>query len=170
MWQRKDGNPKIQRSDKTMIVAGLIAMSMGIFPVLIGLGVVPTRPGDAPGWIGLLAGAMFILAGAAVIVRGAFQGGGEAERDLPAAAPGWLRTTYYLLGMATAVTLAAIGSWVAFGPGERNFAEAIPFLGNGLINETIGRAAFGLGACLVWLFVIVLAINGVRLILDRRKT
>ena len=72
--------------------------------------------------------------------------GGTAENgDLPADAPLWLRALYYAMGLAVVGTLAAIGTWVAFGPGERTFSTTIPFLASGP-SESSGSDAIAFGA------------------------
>ena len=56
----------------------------------------------------------------------------------------------HLLPVALLVTcMAAIGLWVAFGPGERAFNGSIGFLslsGPNESGEVIGRVAFAIGA------------------------
>ena len=69
-----------------------------------------------------------------------------------------LRVAYYLLGLAVVGALATVGTWVAFGPGERAFAVSLPFLGSGPASPWIGRAVFGVGAVLTWLFFVVAAV------------
>ena len=67
----------------------------------------------------------------------------------------------YLLGLGITMSLASIASWVAFGPGPRQFGGSGTF-GGGAVSETLGRAVFGLGAGLTWLFVITLGVVGLR--------
>jgi hypothetical protein len=81
--------------------------------------------------------------------------------ELPSTAPIWVGATLHLLSLAIVVSLGAIGTWVAFGPGERKFSSSIPFLPDWL-NEPIGRTAFGIGAILIWIFLIVMAVVGAR--------
>jgi hypothetical protein len=59
------------------------------------------------------------------------------------------------------VSLGAIGTWVAFGPGERKFSSSIPFL-PAWLNEPIGRTVFGIGAILIWIILIASAVVGAR--------
>jgi hypothetical protein len=65
------------------------------------------------------------------------------------------------LGLAIFVCMAAIASWVAFGPGERTFTASGSF-GDGSVGETTGRVMFGVGAVVMWLCTLVIAIDGAR--------
>lgn len=101
----------------------------------------------------------FVFGGLAVVIQTcarATPGG-----DLPSTAPIWVRATVRLLSLVIVVSLGAIGTWVAFGPGERKFSSSIPFL-PAWLNEPIGRTVFGTGAILVWIILIVMAVVGAR--------
>ena len=90
----------------------------------------------------------FVFGGLAVIIQTCEKvtpGG-----DLPSTASIWVRATLRLLSLAVVVSLGAIGTWVAFGPGEREFSSSIPFL-PAWLNEPIGRTVFGSGAILIFL-------------------
>jgi hypothetical protein len=106
------------------------------------------------------AGLAFLLAGIAVVTR-AFAGDAALEGELPPTAPRWIRLTQYLVALATMGCLAAIGTWIAFGPGARAFSASGPFFGGG-IGEAIGRTVFGIGAMVSWLGLIALARSGAR--------
>lgn len=142
---------------KELLFVGLFAVAMGIIPMLMVTGVLSSTL-HAPLWVGVLAGGVFILAGSALVLRW-FAGGDANDGEMPKSAPLWLRAVYYLMGLAVIGALAAIGTWVAFGPGTRAFSVSIPFLGSGPGNEWIGRGAFGLGAILTWLFFVVAAVS-----------
>jgi hypothetical protein len=97
-----------------------------------------------------------MLADGALVLR--WLAGGEThDGEMPHGTSFWLRAVCYLIGLICIGSLAAIGTWVAFGPGPRAFSMSIPFLGKGPANEWLGRAVFGVGAVLVWLFFIVAA-------------
>jgi hypothetical protein len=149
----------LQTANKIHIAMGLLAMAIGMIPLLAALGILPTRPpapGDAPAWIGGAIGLAFFLAGVVVIVR-SFAGADDSSGDLPATAPRPLRAFYDLLAMPIPVLLALLFSWVAFGPGERHFSVAGGSGGMGIATsgggDIIGRVAFGFGAVLAWWFV-----------------
>jgi hypothetical protein len=105
---------------------------------------------------------MFALCGGAVIVG--LRGGG---RRRPGRRPaGWNAA----MGPLDAVparariigTLAAITTWIAFGPGPRAFTVMLPFVGRGPGDETVGRAVFGFGAVLMWVFLVVFVVVSVQ--------
>ena len=75
---------------------------------------------------------------------------------------------YHVAGLGIVAALATVGTWVAFGPGERAFSIAIPFLGSGPGNEWIGRAAFGIGAVLAWLILLIAAVAWWRKLIRER--
>ena len=148
-------------SKRELLFIGLFAIAMGVITVLIAGGVIPAKPATgphAPMWLATLSGSIFLLAGAAIMLR-ALAGGAAENGDLPADAPLWLRALYYAMGLAVVGTLAAIGTWVAFGPGERTFSTTIPFLASGPANEWVGRAAFGAGAVIGWLMFAMFAVS-----------
>jgi hypothetical protein len=143
-------------TSKELLVVGLFAIAMGAMVMLAVTGILPGKGPQAPIWVGVCGGLVFVLAGGALVLR--WLAGGEAhDGEVPRGSPTWLRGVYYLLGLVCIGSLAAIGSWVAFGPGARAFSVSVPFLGQGPANEGLGRAVFGIGAMLVWLFFIVAA-------------
>jgi hypothetical protein len=141
-----------------LIGAGIASAAMGLLIMLFVSGVIPSRGESAPWWVGMSAGAVFMLGGLALMLRW-FAGGTTGDADLPKGAPVWLRGAYYLLGLIAIGGLAAIGTWVAFGPGERVFSMSIPFLADGPANRWIGRTVFGIGTLLTWLFFGVAAVS-----------
>ncbi|MGA9456140.1 MAG: hypothetical protein WBV43_11780 [Pseudolabrys sp.] len=56
-----------------------------------------------------------------------------------------MRATQYLIGLCIFACFDAISSWIAFGPGERQFSGTFMF-GDAATNAAIGRIAFGTGA------------------------
>jgi hypothetical protein len=156
-------------SPRAAVALGLIFIAAGLFIVLLAVGVVPGAEASlqAPRWVLACAGLMFALCGGAVIVGYAVAGGAGPDGDLPAGTPRWVRLTQYLLGLGIISSLAAIATWIAFGPGPRAFSVTLPFVGQGPGNETVGRAVFGFGAVLMWVFLgVFLAVSVQRL---RRK-
>jgi dipeptide/tripeptide permease len=156
-------------SPKTTILCGLLAIGLGLFMVLIGVGVVKPDPRSVHGplWVATCAGLVFMLAGLSVAV-GALNGVSQTG-ELPRGTGWWLRLLYYALGLAACAGLAVIGSWVAFGPGTRSFG------GSGMMpvprdfGELFGRVMFGLGAVVTWLCVIALAVSGGRKLFRREQ-
>lgn len=152
--------------DRTLLALGALTAAAGFYFVLVGLHVVPPPShSNAPGWVGALCGIVFFAGGLAVIARGA-AGMSDQQRDMPETAPRWARVTYALAPVVAAAGLAAIGSWVAFGAGERHFSMSGPI--GGPVGDGIGRVVFGLGAVLAWLIVLALARAGARQISGRK--
>jgi hypothetical protein len=56
------------------------------------------------------------------------------------------------LGVAATASLFLVGTWVAFGPGERACSFSLPFLQSGG-GDAACRGAFAIGAILVGLFL-----------------
>jgi hypothetical protein len=144
-------------SPRAAVALGLIFIAVGLCIVLLAVGVVPGAEASlqAPRWVLACGGLMFALGGGAVIVGYAVAGGAGPDGDLPAGTPRWVRLTQYLLGLGIISSLAAIATWIAFGPGPRAFSVTLPFVGQGPGNETVGRAVFGFGAVLMWVFLVV---------------
>jgi hypothetical protein len=138
-----DRNP--QSSATSTIVCGLLAAAVGLFIIVGGLLKHGLNAVDGePAWIGILCGLIFVLGGGAVVVQTVINDGATPEGELPAGTPRWLRFGYQLICLTIVVSLGAIASWVAFGPGERQFSGSGAFLG-----PTTERAAFGFGAALI---------------------
>ena len=96
---------------------GAGAAAVGLYFMLVGLGVVPVPGGPrnlhSPLWIVLLIGLAFFLGGAAVLIQ--VIGRANASGELPSDAPQWMRVVQYLIGVAIFASFALVGSWVAIG-------------------------------------------------------
>ena len=151
------------------IVMGTIGAAVGLYFVLVSVGVAPS-PGraNAPMGVVLLAGLCFLLGGLAVVIPAAVTGQVRADGELPADAPHWLRLLQYLLGMIILASLAMVGTWVAFGAGERSFSISAPFVTSSGGSEMLGRTAFGIGAAVSWLCLIAVGISGWRKLIRRK--
>lgn len=117
-------------------LAGLIA-AMGVFVVLMAVDVIPIDPESlhAPRWVPAVGGLVFVLGG----LLAAVGPGRPLLKDLLAG--------LLILGMA------AIATWIAFGPGERRFSGGIsvgPVGIRGGTGPSFGRIVFGVGAVLLW--------------------
>jgi hypothetical protein len=154
-----------------MIAIGIAAAAAGLYLVLVGAGVLPIAGGASnlhgPLWILLCTGLAFFLAGAAIVLQGI--GRANDRGEFSADAPSWLRVVQYLIGVAILACFGAIGSWIAFGPGERAFSGSLPFV-SGDVGAAVGRAAFGIGAVIVWLCAFAFAVSGARRFQGRRKS
>jgi hypothetical protein len=145
-----------------MIMVALLMIGIGLYFSLVGLGVLPVPGGPrnlhGPLWLVVCAGLAFLLGGLAFALHLAV-GGDPESRELPKDAPPWTRVAQYLLGVAIFACFALIGSWIAFGPGERAFSGTVP------VGPTLGRIAFGIGAVILWLGTIGFVISGARKLL-----
>lgn len=144
-------------------VIGIAAGSAGLYFLLVGAGVLPVPGGpgnlNGPVWLLLCAGLAFFLAGVAILLQ-AF-GGANDQGEFPDDARLWLRVVQYLIGIAIFSSFGAMGSWIAFGPGERAFSGSFFFL-SGEANAMVGRTAFGIGAVIVWICTVVFALLGAK--------
>ena len=154
----------------TTIGVGAIFAAIGFYIVLVGLGVLPP-PGEAnaPMWVVLLAGLCFLLGGLGVLLPAAVTGEVRDDGELPAGAPYWLRVFQYLLVLTIFAAFAMIGSFVAFGPGTRSFSVSVPFVSTSGGSEILGRVAFGVGAIITWLCLVLVAVGGWRKLVGRDK-
>ncbi len=157
------------KAEKPPLWIGLGCAAFGLYFVIVGLGFLPVPGGSSnlhgPLWIAFCAGLAFLLAGLAVIIQSF--GHANAQGELPAGAPAWMKAAQSLIVVAIAASLATIGSWVAFGPGHRAFGGSIPLVGGA--GEMIGRAVFGFGAILTWLMVIAFLVRAKRQIFGGGK-
>jgi hypothetical protein len=120
-------------------------------------------------WAVMLAGLCFLLGGMGVLIPAAVTGEVRGDGELPESAPYWLRVFQYLLVLAIFAALAAIGSFVAFGPGTRSFSVRVPIVSTSGGSEIVGRGAFGVGAIITWLGLILVAVGGWRKLMSRNR-
>lgn len=165
-----DAMPQPAALNKETITVGVIAGAIGLYFLLVGLGTLPIPGGPnnlhGPLWIVFFAGLAFFLAGISALLQGF--GGANDQGEFPADAPSWFRVAQYLIGLMIFVAFGAIGSWIAFGPGERVFSGSLPFV-SGSVGSSIGRTVFGIGAVIVWFCTFAFAIVGARRLLRGGK-
>jgi len=148
-----DTNPA---SRTTNLVVGALTVLAGLVPLLLMAGALPQGQHDpadpAPSWMGWVIALMFVSAGIIVIARGVWGGASASDDQLAPTAPWPLRAINDVLAVGIVLGLAAVFTWVAFGPGPRHFSIGIGglFFAGSTSGETIGRAAFGLFAILGW--------------------
>jgi len=131
---------------------GFVCLAVGLTPILQVAGVFPIAP-DASRWLMLAVGALFIAGGAAVVV-----GYGFPRRAGTARALAFAR---YVLALIITGLMTALTGWVAFAPGERQFAVNIPFLPPRAV-ELLGRFAFGVSTIVLLGSLALFAILGAR--------
>lgn len=115
------------------ILAGLLCVAMGVFPLLATFDIGPLDHNDinGPPWLGFASGGVFIAAGLAVMV-------GQSAPLVNG-----------VLAILALTGLAAIGNWIAFGAGERACSGGISlswFWSGGQLSDMACRIPFGLGA------------------------
>jgi hypothetical protein len=150
---------------------GIVLAAGGVYFVLVALGMLPMPEGgaNAPPFIVALAGLAFLFAGGSVMIR-ARAGARDSDANLPANAPPWTHMSYRIAGIAIAGTLALIGTWIAIGGGPRAFTMPGAIAGPLPMGELIGRAVFGLGAVIVWIYVVALTVGMLRKLFDRGES
>jgi hypothetical protein len=148
-----------------LLVIGAVCAAGGVYFILVGLGLAPPPSKiNGPMWLSTCVGLVFLAGGVMVLVRGWL--GVPDSQDLPDDAPRALIVLQWIAVVACCAGLATGATWVAFGAGERHFVLPIPVWG--LWAETIGRAAFGLGALLAWLIAALMARHGVSKVFGRK--
>jgi len=156
-------------TDKSTIACGVVTAAMGVFLVLqtSGLLGLATRPDDAPAWIGACAGLIFIAGGIAVVLQ-SLPFARITRGEISAGTPLWVHSLMLALSLTIVGGLAAIGAWVAFGPGERHFRFVGTFIGSGQVDDVLGRLIFGAGTVLTAAIFVVFAVTGLRRVMRRR--
>ena len=134
------------KTDIGTIACASVSIAIGAFVILSSLGLIPSKGAQSEQLVGFAIGSSFMLGGSAVIVQTFARGRG-------------MRRTQFLLSLGILASLATIQTWVAFGPGDRQFQSSTPFLPS-WAGEPVGRAAFALGAMLCWaVFLAAVAIG-----------
>src|SRR5207237_3981487 len=64
------------------VAMGAVFIASGVFPILVGAGIIPRDDADAPAWVIGAAGAMFVCAGLAVVLDYGIAGGVGPDNDL----------------------------------------------------------------------------------------
>jgi hypothetical protein len=154
---------KPENSRAATMLFGAIAAAAGVYFVLGGAGLVALPDSEGtPGWIGMLAGFVFLCGGIAVATQAL--GRADEQGELPADAPAWMRLVQHLGALVIVGSLAAIGTWVALAGAADRFSMSTSFTGR--VDPGIGvmRAVFGLGALMTWLFFFALARRSLKLL------
>jgi len=135
-------------------------IAAGLAIVLVAADVIPTDPRslDAPRWVVAASGLTFFLAGVAMMVMPGASAGARGQVS-------WLG---FLLVFGILGSMAAIANWIAFGPGERQFSGtiSIPFIAiTSGSSEWTGRIAFGVGAVILDVMLVILTYGSLRALL-----
>ena len=152
---------------KAAIFLGLIGVAIGVLVLSLSLGLLGTAPSAKPpdnSWLGVVFGIAFLFAGISAIIQAVAVRGYPTTAELPASSPTWLRSLHALLGLGVIISLGSIFTWIAIGPGKREFT------GSGAIfGETAGRIAFGVGAMLFWVALGVFVFTKLRRLVGDEK-
>ena len=150
------------------LLIGAVFAGIGLYLMAISAGLLPMPGGRAslhgPLWVGVMAGFVFFLGGAAATMQ-AF-GHANAQGELPAGAPHWMRVAQRLVVIVVFACCASLGTWVAL------FGEAGQFGGSfgGLpLGVIVARVGFGFGAVIAWTATIAVALASVRTMMGARR-
>jgi hypothetical protein len=153
-------------SPTEVVGLGIAFAAAGLYFMLGAVGYLPLPEANGPSVIVFAAGLAFLFAGLTCVVR-ARTGMTVTESDVPDSAPTWTKVSYRVLGIGVTGALATIGTWIAIGSGPRAFSVSGPFIEMQTTGQAIGRTVFGLGAVIVWIYVIALTVSTVRKFFNR---
>jgi hypothetical protein len=117
----------------------------------------------------VLAGLIFFSGGIAVAIQSLPVARPRPDGGLSPDAPMWVRRIVLALVLFAVAGLATIALWIALGSGPRSFHLVGTFVGNGWIDETIGRVVFALGATLTCIIFVAFAMDGARRLIRRKR-
>ncbi|MGD8495898.1 MAG: hypothetical protein PVF05_06875 [Gemmatimonadales bacterium] len=149
---------------RTGAVLGGVSLLVGTFICLVALDWIEVDPASihAPRWVLGVCGGIFVITGLATLYYAVVNALGRG----PASGPGdAFPVVAWLVGLVIAGGLAAVATWIAFGPGERSFTASIGVGGagaRGAASELVGRWVFGFGAVVTWAFTLWTLAYGVR--------
>jgi hypothetical protein len=153
---------------KAAIFLGLIGVATGLLAIVLSLGLLGSAPSSKPpenSWLGVAFGIAFLFAGISAIIQAVAARGYPTSAELPASSPTWLRLVHTLLGLGIITSMGTMFTWIAIGPGKREFT------GSGAIfGETVGRIAFGIGAVLFWVALGIFVFTKLRRLFGSAKS
>lgn len=148
-----------QPSPWETIGLGTLAAVVGFFLMLTALILLPSPmlPNGLM-WIVLAAGFCLLLGGLWVVIPALVMDELRANGEVTPKAPQRLHVAHYVFALAVVTCCAMVGSWIAFGPGAHG---SLPFSSNDSL-DVLGHATFGIGAVIIWLGLVAVAISGWR--------
>ncbi|MBX9823412.1 MAG: hypothetical protein K2Y27_00310 [Xanthobacteraceae bacterium] len=165
--QDQPRNPSPERAQPYEIMGlGFAFTAAGLYFMLGAGGLLPMPEANGPAFIVFCAGAAFLFAGLTCMVR-AKTGMSDHQGDVPDHAALGLKLSYRVLGIGAMGALATIGTWIAIGSGPRAFTITGSFGEMQTSGQTLGRVVFGLGAVIVWIYVVALTVGTVRKLINR---
>ena len=155
-----------QPSPWQTIGLGTLAAVIGFYLVLAALSLLPSpgRP-NGPMWVVLAVGFCFLLGGLWVLIPALVMDELRAEGEASPDTPQRLHVAQYVFALAVVMCCAMVGSWIALGAGAHG---SLPFSSNDSL-DVLGRAIFAIGAVVIWLGLIAVAIGGWRKLVGRNK-
>ncbi|MBX3513285.1 MAG: hypothetical protein KIT15_13275 [Xanthobacteraceae bacterium] len=156
----KTGNrpPKL---GETLFLSGL-CLVCGIFPLLIGLGVISgnVKAGPAGRVLAVVAGFVFIFAGIMVFIRD--RAGARNGEEIPATAPLFLRAAANIVSTTLVALFACVSSVIAFGPFFSPDMLPDMIRQMGAFGAAIFRILSGIFALIFWYAVFYLIRDKIR--------
>jgi uncharacterized membrane protein len=148
-----------QASPWETIGLGALAAVIGFYLVLAALSLLPAPGGpDTPTWLVLAVGFCYLLGGLRVVIPAIVmdESGMDEGGERPAKRP--LHLAQYVFALAVVMAVAMVASAVALGPGLHG---SLPLSSSDSL-DVLGRAVFAIGAIVIWLGLLRLAMSGWR--------
>ena len=138
---------------------GTLAAVIGFYLVLAALSLLPS-PGqpNGPMCIVLAIGFFLLLGGLWVVIPALVMDELRAEGKSSTNTPRRLHLAQYIFALAVVMCCAMVGGLIALGPGAHG---SLPFSSSDSF-DVFGRAIFAIGAGVIWLGLIAVAISGWR--------
>jgi hypothetical protein len=145
---------------------GTLAAVIGFYLVLAALSLLPARGGpDGSMWLVLAVGFCLLLSGLWWLIPALVMDELRAEGDASPNTLQRLHVAQYVFALAVVVCCAMVGSWIALGPGTYG---SLPFSSSDSL-DVLGGAIFAIGAVVIWLGLMAVAISGWRKLMSRRR-
>lgn len=135
------------------IFLGLISTLAGLFIILRATNIIQAGDVYAPLWLLGVCGFIFLFLG---IFAFYYAIRNWSKPDYIQKQPADFSIGPWILGVVIVTCFGIIGTWIAFGPGERKFEGGITG------GEIEGRIAFGVGAVIVAIIAVWMWIWGIR--------
>ena len=156
---RSEMGTNTAKTDLGTMACVAVSIAIGVFVLLTGFGVIPSKGDTSELPLCLAIGSVFIFGGLAVLVQ-TVAARINTNRSIGMES---IKATQFLLSLGIILSFAVIQTWIAFGPGERHFRISLLFIPE-WANEPIGRTLFAIGAALCWIvFLAAFAIGVSRL-------
>jgi hypothetical protein len=148
-----------QASPWETIGLATLAAVVGFYLVLAALSLLPSpgRP-NGPMWVVLAVGFCFLLSGLWRLIPALVMDEPSADGAASTNTPQRLHVAQYVFALAVIMCCAMVGSWIALGPGAHG---SLPFSSSDSL-DMLGRFIFAIGAVVIWLGLIAVAISGWR--------